>query len=72
MKCKGKMCGAVNGLNHSPECKEEHDETVNVVPSCFERAEYNGRVFDNCMFFETCKSVKPICCNNPINLKETE
>lgn len=34
------------------------------VPSCFKRAEYLGREFKNCMFFENCKNVRPICLNN--------
>ena len=69
-KCNGKECRAVDGIGHSNECVKEHETVCShteEVPSCFARAEYQGRAFDNCMFFETCKSVKPICTNNPVS-----
>ena len=40
-----------------------------IVPDCFDRAEQSGRVFDNCRFYNDCKNVKPICCDNPVNDK---
>ncbi len=67
-KCKGKNCEAIGGVGHSMECEKEHDDTVNHAkpPSCFDRAEHGGRLFDNCRFFQVCKDVQPICCNYPI------
>jgi len=68
-RCKGENCRAVCGVGHSDECKIEHDSrhvnVVDEVPSCFDRAEHAGRVFDNCRFFRECKDRKDICVNNP-------
>jgi len=66
--CKGVNCGAVNGKGHSDECVREHENTYG-VPDCFNRAESNGRLFDNCMFYNDCKQVRPVCVNNPATLK---
>lgn len=35
------------------------------APSCFDRAESNGRTFDNCRYMHECKTRKSICVNNP-------
>ena len=68
VKCNGGNCDAVEGRGHSKECKKHHDQTVpDNAPDCFKRAEYQGRVLKNCMYFEQCKNVKPICINNPID-----
>lgn len=73
-RCKGANCEALDGISHSNECEREHDEQFSeenggahlTVPSCFDRAEHQGRVFDNCRYFQTCKQRKPICVNNPL------
>ena len=68
-ECKGENCMAVDGSNHSGECIENHDaiyDKINGVPTCFDRAESEGRAFDNCRFYNHCKQVKSICCNNPV------
>ena len=65
--CNGNNCKAVNGKGHSDECIEENEKSIG-VPSCFDRAERGGRKFDNCIFYNSCKDVKRICCNNPITL----
>lgn len=65
VECNGENCKAIDGLGHSQECQTKHGLHVDKAPSCFKRAEHNGRVFDNCMYFEQCKNVKPICINNP-------
>ena len=68
--CKGANCEAINGVGHSEECLQEHTNCVSKKPpSCFDRAESAGRVFDNCRFINTCISVEPICGNYPINTK---
>ena len=67
--CKGKNCEAINGVSHSYECKLEHDKCVDTKkkpPSCFDRAEHAGRVFDNCRFYQECKDSKRICGNYPV------
>lgn len=66
--CKGEQCSGWGDVNHSPECIAAHDKIytdMEAAPTCFDRAESSGRVFDNCRFMHTCKSVKPICVNNP-------
>ena len=69
--CKGKNCNARNGVGHSEECEKEHSDCVNKIPvkeippSCFDRAESAGRVFDNCRYIHACKDVKSICGNYP-------
>lgn len=63
--CKGVNCKAVNGKGHSDECIKEHDRAYG-IHDCFDRAESNGRLFDNCRFYNDCKQVKPACINNPI------
>jgi hypothetical protein len=70
MKCKGKNCSADGNNNHSDECQKEHESQhmAETPPSCFDRAEYNGRVFDNCRFFQVCKQVKPICVDCPLHV----
>lgn len=37
------------------------------VPDCFERAQHQGRYFDNCVYFKECKKRKPICMNSPMS-----
>ena len=67
--CKGENCSDWSEIIHSAECMAEHDKAYEItdeIPSCFDRAEQSGRLFDNCRFYNDCKSVKPICCNNPI------
>ena len=74
--CTGRKCLAVDGLDHSEECQQDHYNAVNGIPfvelppTCFDRAESGGRVFDNCRYIHTCKSVKLICGNNPIKQKQ--
>lgn len=69
--CKGKSCHAKNGIGHSDECEKEHSDCVNEIPitqlppSCFDRAEMAGRVFDNCRYINDCNNVEPICGNYP-------
>ena len=29
--CKGKNCGCTDGRSHSPECQQEHDDTIDGV-----------------------------------------
>ncbi len=93
INCNKKNCNAVNGIGHSDECEQEHDELCkeeyqeifpgtiealdnlidikkkknDIVPNCFDRADYRGRVFDNCRYFQTCKQCKPICIDNPLS-----
>jgi hypothetical protein len=70
--CKGEQCSDWDHVNHSPECIAEHERAykgVAIVPDCFDRAERLGRVFDNCRFYNDCKNVKPICCDNPVKDK---
>jgi hypothetical protein len=72
--CKGKQCEEWDDINHSKECIEEHDRAYScetTVPSCFDRAEYQGRVFDNCRHFQVCEQCEPICVDNPLSKKET-
>ena len=67
--CKGENCMAINGTNHSKECIKSHNDIydkINGVPKCFDRAESNGRKFDNCRFYNDCRQVKVICTNNPL------
>lgn len=66
IECNGEKCNAINGVGHSDECLAQLDRAYN-VPICFDRAEYNGRVFDNCRFINCCKNVTSICANNPVN-----
>ena len=64
--CKGEQCADWDDYNHSPECKAGHERAYEgIVPKCFDRAEHLGRVFDNCVFYNDCNRVKPICMNNP-------
>jgi hypothetical protein len=67
MKCKGKNCNAEGDNNHSDECLKEHESqhVEESPPPCFDRAEHNGRVFDNCRFYSDYKHVKPICVDYP-------
>ena len=65
-KCKGENCEAVAGVGHSEECKKEHSSHMIKPPSCFDRAECRGRVFDNCRYVDACKDARPICGNYPL------
>ena len=67
--CRGKNCTSQNGENHSKDCIQEHADTVNGVPSCFDRAESGGLLFDNCRYIHECKNRKTICVDNPITYK---
>lgn len=66
--CKGEKCKAIEGVGHSSECIKNHNaiyDAINGVPKCFDRAEHNGRLFDNCRYIHECKHRKAICVNNP-------